>query len=109
MIAAARIFSLLDRKPQIDSAAGSGLQLAGVTGDTQFRDAVFSYPSRRTVKVLQNLNLGIKPGQSVALVGASGCGKSTVVQLLQRFYDLTSGEIRLEVSSQYISYIFFEK
>lgn len=57
MIAAARIFSLLDRKPSIDSAAGSGLRLNKVDGDAEFRDAVFSYPTRKTVRVLQNLDL----------------------------------------------------
>ena len=57
MIAAARIFSLLDRKPAIDVAAGSGLQLNKVEGDIRFQEAVFSYPTRRTVKVLHNLNL----------------------------------------------------
>lgn len=96
MIAAARIFSLLDRKPKIDSAGGSGLRLNKVDGDAEFKDAVFSYPTRKTVRVLQNLDLGIKKGQSVALVGPSGCGKSTVIQLIQRFYDLNSGEITLE-------------
>jgi len=96
MIAAARIFSLLDRKPKIDSASGSGLRLNEVDGDAEFKDAVFSYPTRKTVRVLQNLDLGIKKGQSVALVGPSGCGKSTVIQLIQRFYDLNSGEITLE-------------
>ena len=57
MIAAARIFSLLDRKPKIDSAAGSGLRLNEVDGDAEFKDAVFSYPTRKTVRVLQGLDL----------------------------------------------------
>merc|ERR1712088_1236907 len=69
MIAAARVFNLLDRKPKIDSAAGSGLRLNEVEGDAEFKDAVFSYPTRKTVRVLQGLDLGIKKGQSVALVG----------------------------------------
>ena len=96
MIAAARVFNLLDRKPKIDSAAGSGLRLNEVEGNADIKDALFSYPTRPTVKVLKNFNLSVKSGQSVALVGPSGCGKSTCIALLQRFYDLTSGEISLE-------------
>lgn len=56
----------------------------------------FSYPSRPEVTVLRELSLYIKPGSSVALAGASGCGKSTVVQLLQRFYDPDAGTISLD-------------
>ena len=96
MIASARVFNLIDRKPQIDSAAGSGLRLNEVEGDIEFRNAVFSYPSRKQVRVLKDLSLSINSGKSIALVGPSGCGKSTCVQLIQRFYDLSSGDITLE-------------
>ena len=96
MIAAARVFNLIDRKPQIDSAAGSGLRLNKVEGDIEFRNAVFNYPNRKQVRVLRNLNMAISSGKSVALVGPSGCGKSTCIQLIQRFYDLNSGDITLE-------------
>ena len=57
MIAAARIFRILDRKPLIDSSAGSGLRLNKVDGESEFKEAVFSYPTRKTVKVLKNLDL----------------------------------------------------
>lgn len=53
----------------------------------------FNYPNRPEVKILQGLNLKVEKGQTLALVGSSGCGKSTVVQLLERFYDPLSGEI----------------
>lgn len=53
----------------------------------------FNYPTRPEVKILQGLNLKVEKGQTLALVGSSGCGKSTVVQLLERFYDPLSGEI----------------
>lgn len=96
MIAAARVFNLIDRKPLIDSAAGSGLRLNKVEGEIEFRNAVFHYPNRSQVRVLKNLNLAISSGKSVALVGPSGCGKSTCIQLLQRFYDLNDGDITLE-------------
>ena len=57
MIAAARIFAMLDRKPSIDSAAGSGLRLNKVDGEAELKEAVFSYPTRKTVKVLKDFNL----------------------------------------------------
>lgn len=56
----------------------------------------FHYPSRPDVKVLQGLNLVINPGDTVALVGSSGCGKSTTIQLLQRFYDPVSGDVYID-------------
>jgi ATP-binding cassette subfamily B (MDR/TAP) protein 1 len=59
----------------------------------EFRNASFSYPTRPSVPVLRSINLKIYSGQFVALVGSSGSGKSTIVQLLERFYDLKSGEI----------------
>ena len=64
-----------------------------LTGKVDFSGANFSYPTRPEVQVLHDMQLSISSGQSVALVGESGCGKSTTIQLLQRFYDLTSGQI----------------
>ncbi len=58
-----------------------------------FKGACFSYPTRPSVQVLRKLDLSVQKGQRVALVGQSGCGKSTCIQLLQRFYDLAQGEI----------------
>ena len=58
-----------------------------------FRATEFSYPTRKSVKVLRNLNVDVDPGQTLALVGSSGCGKSTTVQLIQRFYDPDSGSV----------------
>ena len=55
----------------------------------------FSYPNRSSVKVIDNFSLSIKKGQKIALVGSSGCGKSTITQLLERFYDPTSGSIKI--------------
>ena len=57
MIAAARIFAMIDRKPSIDSASGSGLRLNKVDGEAELKDATFSYPTRKTVNVLRNLDL----------------------------------------------------
>ncbi|CAF5131232.1 unnamed protein product, partial [Rotaria sp. Silwood1] len=53
----------------------------------------FHYPNRQEVQVLKNFNLTIEPHKQIALVGSSGCGKSTIVQLLERFYDPTHGQI----------------
>lgn len=58
-----------------------------------FHDVRFRYPNRPTVPVLRGLNLEVKPGQTVALVGASGCGKSTIMALLQCFYSPDSGQV----------------
>lgn len=59
----------------------------------KFNEVVFNYPSRPNVPVLQGLSLEVKKGQTLALVGSSGCGKSTVVQLLARFYDPLAGAV----------------
>ena len=65
-------------------------------------NVVFHYPTRDTVRVLNGLSLDVEPGQTLALVGSSGCGKSTVLQLLQRFYDTESGAV-VGVLSSFIS------
>lgn len=57
------------------------------------KDVAFNYPNRPGVKILQGLNLKVEKGQTLALVGSSGCGKSTVIQLLERFYDPLGGEM----------------
>ena len=62
-------------------------------GHVEFKKATFRYPTRPQVRVLRDLDLAVAAGQSVALVGPSGCGKSTCIQLLQRFYDLKTGEL----------------
>lgn len=63
---------------------------------TELQDVHFNYPSRPDVKILQGVSLTIEPGQTVALVGSSGCGKSTSIQLIQRFYDPASGAVSLD-------------
>lgn len=68
------------------------------TANITFRDIQFVYPTRPDTKVLQGLNLVVPEGQTVALVGSSGCGKSTTVQLTERFYDPDEGTV---VSMQY--------
>lgn len=62
-------------------------------GNVQFNEVVFNYPTRPNIPVLQGLSLKVKKGQTLALVGSSGCGKSTVVQLLERFYNPMAGTV----------------
>ena len=61
----------------------------------------YRYPSRQDVQVLNGLNITVDPGTTVALVGSSGCGKSTTVQLIERFYDVDSGEVVYILNAQY--------
>ena len=91
--AAANIFSILDRVPPIDSRSQSGLRVDGLNGDVVFEKVAFNYPSRQDVGVLHGVSFSVSAGQTVALVGSSGCGKSTCVQLLQRFYDPLQGRV----------------
>ncbi|XP_040208744.1 ATP-dependent translocase ABCB1-like isoform X2 [Rana temporaria] len=81
---------------KIDSFSREGYKPDNIIGNIEFRNVHFSYPSRMTVQVLKGLNLTVKSGQTVALVGQSGCGKSTTVQLLQRLYDPQDGEILVD-------------
>ncbi|KAI1312126.1 ABC transporter [Xylaria venustula] len=110
--AATELKTLFDRKPTIDTWSGDGNDLNEVEGTIEFRDVHFRYPSRPEQPVLRGLNLTVRPGQYIALVGASGCGKSTTIALLERFYDPLSGGVFVdgkEISSlnvnQYRSFI----
>ncbi|KAH7353067.1 hypothetical protein KP509_19G077400 [Ceratopteris richardii] len=92
------VFALLDRRSKIDPSDTSGLipSSGSVVGNIEFRHVGFTYPSRPDVKVLKDLSLFVKAGKSVALVGESGCGKSTIISLLERFYDPDTGHIYLD-------------
>uniref|UniRef100_A0A8C3CCA0 ATP-binding cassette sub-family B member 5 n=1 Tax=Cairina moschata TaxID=8855 RepID=A0A8C3CCA0_CAIMO len=92
-ISAQRIFHLLDRKPQIDSYSKEGERLSNFEGNIEFRNINFVYPTRPEVQVLQGLTVKVNKGQTLALVGSSGCGKSTTIQLLERFYDPAEGQV----------------
>ncbi|KZF22582.1 P-loop containing nucleoside triphosphate hydrolase protein [Xylona heveae TC161] len=95
-LAAQELKALFDRKPTIDTWSGEGERLSGMDGMIEFRDVHFRYPTRPEQPVLRGLDLTVKPGQYVALVGASGCGKSTTIALLERFYDPLSGGVFID-------------
>ena len=90
---AARIFELIDEKPQIPDAEDA-IELTDVSGNVTLSDVSFSYVPQQ--KLIQNFNLNVKPGQRVAIVGPTGCGKTTVINLLMRFYDVNSGKIMVD-------------
>ncbi|KAF7535231.1 hypothetical protein G7054_g5537 [Neopestalotiopsis clavispora] len=94
--AAAELKTLFDRKPVVDSWSKDGDRLEAVDGTIEFRDVHFRYPTRPEQPVLRGLNLTVRPGQYVALVGASGCGKSTTIALLERFYDPLVGGVYVD-------------
>ncbi|XP_005095479.1 ATP-dependent translocase ABCB1 [Aplysia californica] len=94
-IAARRIFKLTDAVPTIDAFSTEGAQPKEFGSNIEFKGVHFSYPTRPSVPILQGLNLTVDPGQTVALVGASGCGKSTTISLLERFYDPKEGRLIL--------------
>ena len=102
MAAATRIFKIKEYPSSIDAIAidkdykKKSLDLDSVLGKIEFKNVWFRYPTRKEEIVFRGLNLVINPGETVALVGESGCGKSTFVNLLMRFYDINSGEILLD-------------
>ncbi|CAF3112399.1 unnamed protein product, partial [Rotaria sp. Silwood2] len=93
---AGAFFDLFDRIPTIDNTSTEGQELVDFRGEIKFDQVKFIYPARPTSVILNKFQLNIKPSQRVALVGVSGCGKSTIIQLLERFYDVTSGQILLD-------------
>lgn len=95
-IAAQRIFEMIDRIPVINSEDEKGKVLGYVKGEIEFREVDFSYPTRPDSPILKGFNLKVQAGKTVGLVGASGSGKSTVVSLLERFYDPANGKILLD-------------
>lgn len=94
--AGGKVFHIIDGLPKINLSKNNGEKLPQVRGNIKFQDVNFHYPSRKDIPILQGINIEINPGETVALVGSSGCGKSTVLQLIQRFYDPLSGKVFID-------------
>ncbi|NKF08140.1 ABC transporter ATP-binding protein [Clostridium gasigenes] len=91
--AADRIFDILDINPDIENVEGAE-KMSEIKGDVEFKNVAFSY--NKNSEVLRNINFKVSSGEKIALVGSTGAGKSTIVSLLSRFYDVTSGEILVD-------------
>ncbi|KAF2310356.1 hypothetical protein GH714_007963 [Hevea brasiliensis] len=94
--AAASVFAILDQKSKVNSNDDSGIVIENLKGEIEFRHVSFKYPIRPDIQIFKDLSLAIHAGKTVALVGESGSGKSTVISLLQRFYDPDSGQITVD-------------
>lgn len=92
-VCAGRIFELIDEEPQMPDAADARV-LEEAQGNVDLKNVYFQYVPEK--KLIQNFNLQVKPGQRVAIVGPTGCGKTTVINLLMRFYDVNSGSIKVD-------------
>ena len=90
---AARIFELIDETPQVPDSADARV-LTDAEGNVSLENVYFSYVPEK--KLIQDFHLEVKPGRRVAIVGPTGCGKTTVINLLMRFYDVDSGQIRVD-------------
>lgn len=93
-----RVQEVLDCKPAISDGSGAGVSESGSSsgGRIEFRDVSFAYPGGSGEKVLEHINLTIEPGETLAVLGATGSGKSSLVNLIPRFYDVTEGEILVD-------------
>ena len=92
-VCAGRIFDLIDEEPQVPDAADARV-LEDAQGNVDLKNVYFQYVPEK--KLIQNFNLKVTPGQRVAIVGPTGCGKTTVINLLMRFYDVNSGSIQVD-------------
>lgn len=98
LASASRVFTLIDQ-PAITPDAPDALELTNPEGNIQLKDVCFSYTKEKPL--IENFNLSVKPGQRIAIVGPTGCGKSTMINLLMRFYDIDSGSISIDGTSIY--------
>lgn len=94
--AASKLFLTIDRVPSIDSSDPGGLKPEKVVGEITFENVKFNYPSRPDVPVVKGLSITFPAGKTAALVGASGSGKSTIVSLVERFYDPLEGSVKID-------------
>ena len=95
-VAVSSMNKLLDRRSAIDATLKAGKEVENTHGMAKVSDVRFAYPTRPKQQILNGISAAFLPGKTVALVGHSGCGKSTVVGLLERWYDVTSGYVEIE-------------
>lgn len=98
LAASERVFRLIDEKPEPEDNSGAS-ELISTEGKVEMKNVIFGYDSSRTI--LNNLNLTAKPGSVTAIVGSTGAGKTTIINLLMRFYDIDSGEILIDGENIY--------
>jgi ATP-binding cassette, subfamily B (MDR/TAP), member 1 len=94
--AAYRLFTTIKRKPEIDPDDRTGKQLEDIKGDVDLNDVYFSYPARPEQLIFDGFSLHVSSGTTMAIVGESGSGKSTVISLVERFYDPQAGEVLID-------------
>lgn len=90
------MFKTINRKPGIDAYDTNGIELEDIEGDVELKDICFSYPARPDQLIFDGFSLHIPSGRTMALVGESGSGKSTVIGLVERFYDPQAGEVLID-------------
>ncbi|KAJ3695666.1 hypothetical protein LUZ60_001043 [Juncus effusus] len=94
--AAYRIFEAIKRIPGIDASDAAGIVLDDIKGDIELKNVYFSYPTRSDHLIFDGFSLRVPSGTTMAIVGESGCGKSTVINLVERFYDPQAGEVLID-------------
>ncbi|XP_041984555.1 mitochondrial potassium channel ATP-binding subunit [Aricia agestis] len=94
--AGGRVFEYINKQPAMDTSGTRVIKYHELRGDIEFRDVTFAYPTRPDAVVLKNFNLKIPAGKTVAIVGTSGNGKSTIAALLERFYDVNAGSVTID-------------
>jgi len=94
--AAFKMFETIERKPEIDAYDTNGKILNDIRGNIELNDVYFSYPARPDEKIFGGFSLFVPSGTTAALVGQSGSGKSTVISLIERFYDPQSGQVLID-------------
>ncbi|ETN84651.1 ABC transporter transmembrane region [Necator americanus] len=94
--AAGSLYQIIDREPEIDAYSPSGVRPKNLKGKISVSNVKFTYPTRPDVPILKGISFEANPGETVALVGSSGCGKSTIIQLLLRYYNQQDGKITID-------------
>ncbi|KAK6047784.1 ABC transporter, ATP-binding protein [Cooperia oncophora] len=94
--AAGSLYQIIDREPEIDSYSTEGVKPSNLKGKITVSNLKFTYPTRPDVPILKGVSFEANPGETVALVGSSGCGKSTIIQLLLRYYNPEDGKIAID-------------